>query len=77
MKQQLAALLLGMAAWGVTHAADTPVYDRIAFTVSAEKEVPNDVLTAVLYAEQQGQDLSLIHIFVMWIRMSPVLKPAR
>ena len=56
MKQQLAALLIGMAAWGVTHAADTPVYDRIAFSVSAEKEVPNDVLTAVLYAEQQGQD---------------------
>lgn len=56
MKQQLAALLIGIAAWGVTHAADTPVYDRIAFSVSAEKEVPNDVLTAVLYAEQQGQD---------------------
>lgn len=56
MKQKLAILLLGMAAWGLTHAADQPLYDRIAFSVSAEKEVANDVLTAVLYAEQQGKD---------------------
>jgi predicted secreted protein len=57
MKKQLAALLLGLSALSATaHAEDKPVYDRIAFTVSAEKEVPNDVLTAVLYAEQQGQD---------------------
>ncbi|MDD5393488.1 MAG: SIMPL domain-containing protein [Thiothrix sp.] len=56
MKKQFAALLLGLSALSAAHAEDKPVYDRIAFTVSAEKEVPNDVLTAVLYAEQQGQD---------------------
>lgn len=56
MKKHLAVLLLGLSALGAAHAEDKPVYDRIAFSVSAEKEVPNDVLTAVLYAEQQGQD---------------------
>jgi predicted secreted protein len=56
MTKQFAALLLGLSALSAAHAEDKPVYDRIAFTVSAEKEVPNDVLTAVLYAEQQGQD---------------------
>lgn len=38
------------------YAEDKPMYDRISFSVGAEKEVANDVLTAVLYAEQQGQD---------------------
>lgn len=57
MKTTLAALLLGMAALGSAHAEDSkPVYDRIAFAVNASQEVSNDVLTAVLYAEQQGQD---------------------
>lgn len=56
MKMPLAALLLGLSVLGVVHAEDKPVYDRVAFSVSAEKEVPNDVLSAVLYAEQQGQD---------------------
>ncbi len=55
-KKQLAALLLGLAALSAAHAEDKPVYDRVAFAVSAEKEVPNDLLSAVLYAEQQGQD---------------------
>lgn len=37
--------------------AETPLpYDRVGFTVSAEKEVENDVLTAVLTASQSGQD---------------------
>lgn len=56
MKKHLAALILGLSALGAAHAEDKPVYDRVAFSVSAEKEVPNDVLSAVLYAEQQGQD---------------------
>lgn len=58
MKKTVAALLLGVAALiaVAAHAEDKPVYDRIAFAVSAEKEVVNDVLTATLYAEQQGQD---------------------
>lgn len=57
MKKHLAALLVGLSVIGTAHAEDNkPVYDRIAFSVSAEKEVPNDVLIAVLYAEQQGQD---------------------
>jgi predicted secreted protein len=56
MKKQFAALLLGLSALSAAHAEDKPVYDRIAFAVSAQKEVPNDMLSAVLYAEQQGQD---------------------
>lgn len=57
MKTTLAALLLGMTALGTAHAEDTkPVYDRIAFAVNASQQVANDELTAVLYAEQQGQD---------------------
>lgn len=56
MKTYLAAILLGLSAIGAAHAEGTPTYDRIAFSVSAEKEVQNDVLSAVLYAEQQGQD---------------------
>lgn len=57
MKKQLAALLLGMFALNAAHAEESkPVYDRVAFSVNAAKEVPNDVLSAVLYVEQQGQD---------------------
>jgi predicted secreted protein len=56
MNKQLAVLLLGLSTLHMAHAEDKPVYERIAFAVSAEKEVPNDMLAAVLYAEQQGQD---------------------
>ena len=35
-------------------------YDRISFNVSAEKEVENDVLTAVLFASEAGQDTALL-----------------
>lgn len=56
MQKQLAVLLLGLSALGAAHAEDKPVYDRVSFSVSAAKEVPNDQLSAVLYAEQQGQD---------------------
>jgi len=60
MKMLVAAVLLGLSALSAAHAEDKPVYDRIAFTVNAEKEVPNDLLTAVLYAEQQGQDTAAL-----------------
>ena len=41
-------------------AAESPAYDRIAFSVNAEKEVENDVLTAVLFASQTGQDTATL-----------------
>lgn len=57
MKQLLAAVLLSFSALSSNAIAEPPtVYDRMAFAVIAEKEVPNDMLTAILYAEQQGQD---------------------
>ena len=37
--------------------AEEAYYDRVSFAVSAEKEVENDVLTAVLFASQTGQDI--------------------
>lgn len=55
MKTYLVALLLGLSTL-TAHAETAPTYDRIGFSISAEKEVANDVLTATLYAEQQGQD---------------------
>lgn len=60
MKTYLAALLVGLSVLGTAYAEDKPVYDRVAFSVGAEKEVPNDVLSAVLYAEQQGQDTAVM-----------------
>lgn len=40
--------------------AEESHYDRISFAVSAEKEVENDVLTAVLFASQTGQDTAIL-----------------
>lgn len=60
MKTLVAAVLLGLTALSAAHAEDKPVYDRIAFTVNAKQEVPNDLLTAVLYAEQQGQNTAAL-----------------
>ncbi|WP_020394208.1 SIMPL domain-containing protein [Thiolinea disciformis] len=37
-------------------AGDTLSYDRVAFNVAADKDVENDVLSAVLTATQTGQD---------------------
>lgn len=48
----LSALLLTA---GHSFAAEEVAYDRISFAVSAEKEVENDVLTAILFASQTGQ----------------------
>ncbi|MEB4593460.1 SIMPL domain-containing protein [Candidatus Thiothrix sp. Deng01] len=56
MKKQLAVLLLGLSALGMAYAEDKPTYDRVSFSVSAAKEVANDLSSAVLYAEQQGQN---------------------
>ncbi|MEN9501899.1 MAG: hypothetical protein RI964_1184 [Pseudomonadota bacterium] len=60
MKKQIAALLLSLAAIQAAQAEDKLPYERVAFSVSASKEVPNDVLTAVLYAEQQGRDTAAL-----------------
>lgn len=60
MKAYFAALLLGLSALSVAHAEQAPTYERIAFSVKAAQEVPNDMLTAVLYAEQQGQDTAAL-----------------
>ncbi len=60
MKKSVAALLLAMSALSSVHAEDKLTYDRVAFNVQAEKDVANDVLTAVLYAEQQGQDTAAL-----------------
>lgn len=46
-----------LAAFTAPVNAETPLpYERVAFVVSAEKEVENDVLTAILSASQTGQD---------------------
>lgn len=37
-----------------------PSYDRIGFSVSAEKAVENDELTAVLFADAKGQDTGVL-----------------
>jgi predicted secreted protein len=60
MKTLLAVGLLGLSALSAAYAEDKPVYDRVAFAVSAAQEVPTDMLTAVLYAEQQGQDTAAL-----------------
>ena len=52
-----AAILL--AAPLAAHEAE-PVYDRINLSVSAEQEVGNDVLIAVLYAERSGGEQALL-----------------
>ncbi len=40
--------------------AEETTYNQISFSVSAEKEVENDVLTAVLFASQTGQDTTIL-----------------
>ena len=56
MKALFLTSLLILGFLNPVYAEDKPMYERISFSVGAEKEVANDVLTAVLYAEQQGQD---------------------
>lgn len=56
MKKQLAVFCIALSALSSAYADDKLTYDRVAFSVQAEKEVSNDISTAVLYAEQQGQD---------------------
>ncbi len=53
-------LLLALLTIGPVSAEQQPVYDRISFSVSAEKEVENDVLTAILFASQTGQDTAIL-----------------
>ncbi|PIE01354.1 MAG: hypothetical protein CSA79_00570 [Thiothrix nivea] len=40
--------------------AEETTYNQVSFSVSAEKKVENDVLTAVLTASQSGQDTALL-----------------
>ena len=53
------SLFLSLLMAGAVIAAE-PVYDRISFTIGTEKEVENDVLTAVLFASQTGQDTTML-----------------
>lgn len=39
-----------------TLAAEPPQYDRIMFTVKAQAEVPQEKLTAILFAQEEGRD---------------------
>lgn len=52
----LASLLLLLATASV-RADDTPLtYDRVSLAASAELEVPNDLLTGMLYLQREGGD---------------------
>lgn len=53
----LTILLLFSAGHSV---AEEISYNHVSFSVSAEKEVENDVLTAVLFASQTGQDTAML-----------------
>lgn len=51
----LAVLVIAMAIQSVAHAQETPLtYDRIDLSVSETREVENDILVAVLYAQKEG-----------------------
>lgn len=55
-----ALAFLTSAAWPA-QAHDTAVtFDRISFTVSATREVANDTLVAVMYAQREGQDAAAL-----------------
>lgn len=56
----ICALLLALLTITPASAEQQPTYDRISFSVSAEKEVENDVLTATLFASQTGQDATAL-----------------
>lgn len=62
----VASLMLGAA----VQAEETNKYDRVAFSVNAEREVENDTAVAVLYAAEEGQDsaalASKVNTAVAW-----------
>jgi len=63
MQVAKAGLLLAAAACcGLPAAADEPplTYERVELSVSAEADVDNDTLSAVLYAQRQGGDAAVL-----------------
>lgn len=58
MKRWLTSVLVVsvLAVAAPTYAEEGTKYDRIAFTVNAEREVENDTAIAVLYAAEEGQE---------------------
>jgi predicted secreted protein len=55
-RASIAALALSVTTpLACAHEQEQPQYDQVDFSVTAEREVPNDLLVVVLYAEQQGQ----------------------
>lgn len=48
--------VLCSAAWGVAAQDTAPTFDRVSFSVSASREVDNDTLVAVMYAQREGQN---------------------
>jgi predicted secreted protein len=58
--KRLTALIpaVAMAAWASTAPAQEAqrTYDRVDFSVTAEREVENDVLVAIVYAEAEAND---------------------
>ena len=55
-----ASLLMALLVFSPANAEQQHAYDRISFGVSAEKEVENDILTAILFASQTGQDTAIL-----------------
>ena len=50
------ALALGLVCGGVTAEEQALTYDRISLSASAQTEVANDRMSAVLYLQREGQD---------------------
>lgn len=55
MKKVLAVLTISLLPM-MAQADSKPTYDRITFSVSAEREVENDTTIATLYASEEGKD---------------------
>ncbi len=56
-QQALWMLLAGLIGGPIAWAGDKPLtYDRISLSAEAQREVANDLLTAVLYQEREGSD---------------------
>lgn len=53
------ALVLSFVPGG-GHAEEAPTYDRVSLAASARDQVANDTLSAELYAQQEGQDLTAL-----------------
>ena len=56
MRSILVALLLAPLLVAAQQPAEPPLFNLVTLNAQAEREVPNDLLTAVLAAEQEGAD---------------------